>query len=147
MVLVAAAGGQDHAIGKLLEERANGLSAEARVIEEVQAEFEERLASLGLMTGVVEEGWNVWKTQRDAYARERPDLRHLTLKESLEYHRGMGVPGRGGGCGRRCPDEVAGVAGSGDEEQNKRANPIPKTDIQGWNSFAGEYRPGDDPAA
>jgi hypothetical protein len=27
---------------------------------------------------VVQQGWNVWKAQRDANARERPDLRHLS---------------------------------------------------------------------
>jgi hypothetical protein len=57
VVLVAPAGGQNDAIGKLFQEAANGRSAFARFIQEIQAEFQENFARLGFSPGVVEHCW------------------------------------------------------------------------------------------
>jgi hypothetical protein len=77
MVLVAAAGSEDDAIRELLQKAANGRSAFARPIQEIQAKFQENLARLGFPPRVVEQCLNVWQAQRNANAGERPCLRHL----------------------------------------------------------------------
>ncbi len=77
VVLVAAAGGQNNAVGELLQEAADRVRPLARMVQEIQAEFQENLAGLGLAPGVVEQCWNIRQAQRDADARERPGLRHL----------------------------------------------------------------------
>ena len=76
VILVAAAGGQDDAFGKLLEKAGDRLRAFARVVQEVQAEFQEQFARLGLAPGVLQQGWNVWHAERNADAGKRPRLRH-----------------------------------------------------------------------
>ena len=50
------------------------------LLEVVQAKFEEDLAALGFAAGVLEQCWNVWQAQRDAYARERSGLRHWIVR-------------------------------------------------------------------
>ena len=48
------------------------------LVQEIQAEFEKGLARLGFAPGVVQQGRNVRQAQRDANARERPGLRHVS---------------------------------------------------------------------
>src|SRR5258707_8105686 len=82
MVLVAAAGGDDDAIRKLLQEACDGFGALGGVVQEIEAKFKEDLARFRLAPGVVEEGWNVWQAQRDTDARERSGLRHCVVGNS-----------------------------------------------------------------
>ena len=63
-------------LGKLFEEAADGFGAFARMVEKIEAELQERLASLSFAPGMLEEGGNIWQAQRDANARERPGLSH-----------------------------------------------------------------------
>ena len=76
VVLVAAAGGEDDAVGELIEEVTDGFGAAHRLIEEVEAEFKKGLAGLSFSTRVLEELGDVRQTQGDTDARERPRLRH-----------------------------------------------------------------------
>ena len=78
VVLVAPAGGEHRAIGKLLQKPGDDLSALGRIGKEIQAELQESLARLGFATRVIQQGRDVRQAQRDANARERPGLRHLS---------------------------------------------------------------------
>ena len=51
-------------------------------VQVIQTEFQEDLAGLGFAPGVLEQGWNVWQAQRDAYAGERSGLRHWIVETS-----------------------------------------------------------------
>ena len=62
--------------GKLLEKPGDRLRAFAGVIEEIQAEFQEHFAGLGLAPGVFQHGWNVRQAEGNADAGKRPRLRH-----------------------------------------------------------------------
>ena len=55
-----------------------------RSVQKIQAKFEERFACLGFAACVLEQSWNVWKAQRDAYARERSGLRHWIVKNTQD---------------------------------------------------------------
>jgi hypothetical protein len=58
-VLVPAAGGEDDALRKTLEEAADGARAARRVIQKIEAEFEENFAGLGLPLRVFQQAANV----------------------------------------------------------------------------------------
>jgi len=59
MVLVAAAGGEDDALGKAIEEAANGGGPLRRVIEKIQAEFKEGLTGFGFALRVFQQSGNI----------------------------------------------------------------------------------------
>src|ERR1035437_8374490 len=82
VVLVAPAGGQEDAIRVLFEELWDGLRAFTGTAQVIQAEFKKNLAGLGFAAGVLQQCWNVWQAQRDAYAGERPGLRHWIVGNS-----------------------------------------------------------------
>ena len=77
VVLMAAAGGQDDAVGKLFQEAADGLGALGRAGPGspggIQGRFSPASASRRACSSSV---GNVWQAQRDTDARERPRLRH-----------------------------------------------------------------------
>src|SRR5581483_681162 len=89
VVLVAAAGRQDHAVRKLLEKRGDRLRPFTGVIQKIQTEFEEAFAGLGLAPGVLEQGWDVWHAERNAEAGEWRRLGHRK-KDQLRMTRGGG---------------------------------------------------------
>ena len=77
VILVPPAGGQNDALGELLQESPYRLGALRRPVQEVQPEFQENFARLSFVPGVAQQCWNIWQAQRDAYAREQPRLRHV----------------------------------------------------------------------
>src|ERR1019366_10188283 len=93
VVLVAPAGGQEDAIRVLFEELWDGLRAFTGTAQVIQAEFKKNLAGLGFAAGVLQQCWNVWQAQRDAYAGERPGLRHWIVRELQDNTGAEGFPG------------------------------------------------------
>ena len=80
VVLVAAAGRDQDAVGELLEEPGDRLGALAGLVEEVQAEFQELFARFRFAAGVLQERTDVWHAQRNTDAGKRPRLRHFKKK-------------------------------------------------------------------
>ncbi len=77
VVLVAAAGGQQDAIGKSAPGTPGMAAAPlAGLIQKIQTEFQERFTRRGFAPCVVQESWNVWQAQRDTNSREQLGLRH-----------------------------------------------------------------------
>ena len=76
MILVAAAGGQQDAIGELFQKGWDGGRTLEGIVQEVQAELQEDFSRCGFAPGVIQESWNVWQAQRDANPREQLGLRH-----------------------------------------------------------------------
>ena len=62
--------------GYMFEEAANGLRPALRVFQVVQTKFQKRLARLGFPPRVLQQLFQIWKTQRDTDAWEGPGLRH-----------------------------------------------------------------------
>ena len=82
VILMAAARGQNRAIGKLIEKTGNRLGALAGVGEEIQPELQERFPSLGLTLRVFQKGGNVRQAQCDADTWERSGLRHSVVTQN-----------------------------------------------------------------
>ena len=60
VILVPAASGDNDALRELVQKGGDGLGAFTRVIEEIQAKFQELFAGIGLAPGVLQHSWNVW---------------------------------------------------------------------------------------
>src|SRR5882724_3245250 len=76
---MAAAGGEERAVGVLLQEVANRADANFRIRQIVQAKFEEALATRDLRTSVRQKRLHIGESEGDAGLRERLAKRHWGL--------------------------------------------------------------------
>ncbi len=82
VVLVAPAGGQEDAIRVLFEELRRWPRHPYRGCSGSPDEIRGKSRRFGFPAGVLEQCWNVWQAQRDAYAGERSGLRHWIVRNS-----------------------------------------------------------------
>ena len=79
VILMAAAGREDHAFGKLFEKAGDGRAPFLRLGKIVEAELEEGLACLGFPPGILQQAFKRGQTEGDTYFGEHPFLRHPVL--------------------------------------------------------------------